>query len=56
MKKMNKIYEAPKAEVIELGVYKPFMQIPDISTSTTTSGGGSSTPLSQDSGALTSNP
>ena len=52
MKKMNKIYEAPKAEVIELGVCKPFMQIPSISNTTTTSGGGSNTPMSQDSGSV----
>lgn len=28
MKKMNKMYEAPKAEVVELNVNKDFMQQP----------------------------
>jgi hypothetical protein len=28
MKKMNKMYEAPKAEVVELNVNKDFMQRP----------------------------
>jgi len=51
MKKMNKIYEAPKAEVIELGVCKPFMQV-QFSSGTTTNGQGSSTPMSQDSGSV----
>ena len=51
MKKMNKIYEAPKAEVIELGVYKPFMQT--FATTETPIGGGAGDPAaSQDSGNL----
>jgi hypothetical protein len=50
MKKMNKIYEAPKAEMIELSVYKPFMQGSLASSSVGAAPGDSA--ASQDSGNL----
>ena len=43
MKKMNNIYEAPKAEVIELNVAKDFM---------TTFGGGGTVPVGSVSGTV----
>ena len=45
MKKMNNIYEAPRAEVIELNVAKDFMQ-------NTGWGGGGTTPVGTTSGTV----